>query len=98
MTKRVNVSNGTLVLDATGGTQTKIDFVDAVPAAADPTDPVVTSSLAGTLSAGAGSPYVGPVTITASATDNVAVDRPQLHRRRRVFDPVHRAVQGLHGR
>ena len=73
MTKRVTVSNGTLVLDATGGTQTKIDFVDAVPAAADTISPVVTTSLAGSLSAGAGSPYVGAVTVTTSATDNVGV-------------------------
>ncbi|MDX6212851.1 MAG: hypothetical protein QOF82_1938, partial [Frankiales bacterium] len=73
MTKRVTVSGGTLVLDATGGTQTKIDFVDAVPAAADTTAPAVTTSLAGTLSAGAGSPYVGAVTISTSATDNVGV-------------------------
>jgi hypothetical protein len=73
VTKRVTVTNNTLVLDPTGGTQDKIDFVDAVPAAADTLAPVVTSSLAGTLSAGAGSPYVGPVTVSASATDNVGV-------------------------
>ncbi|MDX6228899.1 MAG: hypothetical protein QOI76_2289, partial [Frankiales bacterium] len=73
VTKRVTVSNGTLVLDATGGTQTKIDFVTAVAAAADALPPVASVSLAGSLSAGAGSPYVGAVTVTASATDNVAV-------------------------
>src|SRR5438132_6070490 len=39
-TKRVTVTNGTLTLDPTGGTQDKLDFVDAVPAAADTIAPV----------------------------------------------------------
>ena len=73
VTKRVTVSNGQLTLDPTGGTQTKIDFVDAVPAATDGTAPVATLALSGTLSAGAGSPYSSVVTVTGSATDNVAV-------------------------
>ena len=73
VTKRVNISGGQLVLDPTGGTQTKLDFVDAVPAATDTTAPVVTNTLAGTLSAGAGSPYSSAVTLTAAATDNVGV-------------------------
>ncbi|BEP15324.1 hypothetical protein acdb102_36350 [Acidothermaceae bacterium B102] len=71
VTKRVNVSGGQLVLDPTGGTQTKLDFVDAVPAAADTTAPVVTSTLTGTLASG--TTYNSAVTVTSSATDNVAV-------------------------
>ncbi|MDX6256616.1 MAG: hypothetical protein QOJ11_2950 [Frankiales bacterium] len=72
-TKRVKVANGVLVLSPAGGTQTKIDFVDAVPAAADTLAPSVSLSLAGPQSGGSGSPYVGPVTVTATATDNVGV-------------------------
>ena len=71
VTKRVNVSGGQLVLDPTGGTQTKLDFVDAVPAAADVTPPTVTTSLAGTLVSG--TTYNGAVTVTASASDTVGV-------------------------
>src|SRR4051794_9268450 len=72
-TKRVNVSNGQLILDPTGGSQDKIDFVDAVPAAADTTAPVVHVALSGTQSGGSSSPYTGAVTFTATASDNVGV-------------------------
>ena len=71
VTKRVTVTNGTLTLDPTGGTQTKIDFVDAVPAVADTQAPVVTTALAGPNTTG--TTYNGPVTVTAAATDNVGV-------------------------
>ena len=84
-----------LVLDPTGGTQTKIDFVDAVPAAADTTKPVVTSvALGGTLSAGAGSPYSSTVTVTASATDNVGVTGMSYTLDGGASTAVHRSVRG----
>ena len=70
-TKRVTVSNGLLVLSPTGGTNTKIDFVDAVPSTTDTLSPTVTLTLGGTLSSG--TTYTGPVTVTASAVDNVGV-------------------------
>ncbi|MDX6245078.1 MAG: hypothetical protein QOE76_2801, partial [Frankiales bacterium] len=72
-TKRVTVSNGLLVLSPAGGSNTKIDFVDAVPAAADTISPAVSISLAGPQSGDSSSPYVGPVSVTATATDNVGV-------------------------
>ncbi|BEP13260.1 hypothetical protein acdb102_15710 [Acidothermaceae bacterium B102] len=71
VTKRVQVTNGVLVLSPVGGTNTKIDFVDAVPATTDTLSPSVTLSLAGTLTSG--TTYSGPVTVTASAVDNVGV-------------------------
>ena len=71
VTKRVTVSDGVLTLDPTGGSNTKIDFVDAVPAAADTTAPVVTVTLSGALASG--TTYNGPVKATVSATDNVSV-------------------------
>ena len=73
MTKRVNVRNGQLILDPTGGTQDKIDFVDAVPAA--PTPPHRSSGWRSPArqTGGAGSPYASAVTVTASATDTVGV-------------------------
>jgi Bacterial Ig-like domain/Glucose / Sorbosone dehydrogenase len=72
-TKRITVSNGTLVLSPAGGSNTKLDFVDAVPAGADTIAPSVSLALAGPQSGDSNSPYVGPVTITATATDNVGV-------------------------
>jgi glucose/arabinose dehydrogenase len=71
VTKRVTVSSGLLVLSPTGGTNTKIDFVDAVPATADTLAPSVTLSVAGTLTSG--TTYSGPVTVSASSVDNVGV-------------------------
>ena len=44
ITKRVTVTNGVLVLSPAGGTNTKIDFVDAVPATTDNLSPTVTLS------------------------------------------------------
>jgi len=74
-TKRVTVSNGQLILDATGGSQTKIDFVDAVPAAADVAAPVVTTTVSGAQSGGAGSPYIGAVTVPRAPRTTWALPR-----------------------
>ena len=50
-TARVMVRSGQLVLDPTGGTNTKLDFVDIVPVP-DTTGPTVALSPAGPLSTG----------------------------------------------
>ena len=73
VTKRVTVTNGTLTLDPTGGTQTKIDFVDIAPATTDTTPPTAAVALAGPQSGGSSSPYTGPVTATITSADNVGV-------------------------
>ena len=66
-TQRVTVSDGRLTLNATGGTNTKIDFIDAVPAAPDTTAPVTAINLAGyVISAGV---YGSAVTATVTAAD-----------------------------
>jgi hypothetical protein len=69
VTARVTVSDGRLTLTPAGGTNTKIDFVDAVPAGsvADTTKPQVSVGLAGT-STGTSS-YAGDVTVSVSASD-----------------------------
>jgi hypothetical protein len=64
-TKTVQVTNGTLVLSAAGGTNTKIDYVDIVPAGA--VAPTVAASVSGTRS---GSNYVGTATLTLTSTGN----------------------------
>ena len=72
MTKTVTISDGFLTLSAVGGTNSKIDYVDAVPvagAATDTTDPSATISLAGTLTSG--TTYFGPVSASAVASDDV---------------------------
>jgi hypothetical protein len=73
VTQQVTVTNGTLTLDPTGGTNTKLDFLDVVPVSTpDTTPPVVTVTPSGT-SSGAANSYTGDVTITSTATDNVGV-------------------------
>ena len=71
MTRPVTVSTGQLVLDAAGGNNTKLDFVDAVPAGTDGIAPKVSLAVSGSLVSG--TTYSGPVSLTATATDNVAV-------------------------
>ncbi|BEP15882.1 hypothetical protein acdb102_41930 [Acidothermaceae bacterium B102] len=70
VTSTVTVSDGKLTLSPTGGTNTKIDFVDVVPAAGtDTTAPSASVSLAGTLVSG--TTYSGTVTATVNAADEV---------------------------
>src|SRR5206468_1045801 len=72
MTKTVTVSDGLLTLSAVGGTNTKIDYVDAVAVAAsgtDTTNPSAAITLAGTLTTG--TTYSGPVSASAVASDDV---------------------------
>ena len=71
-TARVTVTNGLLVLDPTGGSNTKLDFVDVV-AAPDTTAPTVALSASGPLSTGSTTAYTGPVTVTAASADDVGV-------------------------
>ena len=71
-TARVTVTNGLLVLDPTGGSNTKLDFVDVVPAP-DTTAPTVALSSSGPLSTGSTAAYTGPVTVTATSADDVGV-------------------------
>ena len=67
VTQRVTVADGRLTLNATGGSNTKIDFIDAVPAAPDTTAPTSTVTLAGyVVSPGV---YGGNVTATIAAAD-----------------------------
>jgi hypothetical protein len=73
VTKQVTVSDGFLTLDPTGGTNTKIDFVDVAPVAADTTPPVPSISLSGTLSGTGSTTYAGPVSVTVTATDSTGV-------------------------
>ncbi|MDX6244883.1 MAG: large repetitive protein, partial [Frankiales bacterium] len=47
VTQRVTVSDGRLTLNATGGSNTKIDFIDAVQAAPDTAAPTASIGLAG---------------------------------------------------
>jgi hypothetical protein len=66
-TQRVTVSDGRLTLNATGGSNTKIDFIDVVPAAPDTTAPVTTIDLGGyAISSGV---YGSAVTATITAAD-----------------------------
>ena len=71
-TARVMVRNGLLVLDPTGGSNTKLDFVDIVPVP-DTTAPTVALSPAGPLSTGTTTAYTGAVTVTATSADDIAV-------------------------
>jgi hypothetical protein len=71
-TARVMVRNGQLVLDPTGGSNTKLDFVDIVPVP-DTTAPTVALSAAGTHSTGSTTAYTGPVTVTAASADDIGV-------------------------
>lgn len=70
VTKEVTVSDGRLTLDPTGGTNTKIDFVDVVPVVTPPGDstaPTATVNLSGPSS----SPdvFTGDVQVTITAAD-----------------------------
>jgi hypothetical protein len=71
-TARVMVHNGQLVLDPTGGSNTKLDFVDIVPVP-DTTAPTVGLALAGPLSTGSTTAYTGAVTVTAASADDIGV-------------------------
>jgi len=71
-TKRVTVSDGFLTLDPTGGTNTKLDFVDIAPVTgADTTAPTATVTLSGTQTGA--TTYSSDVQVTVSASDNVGV-------------------------
>jgi hypothetical protein len=61
-TVRVTVNDGRLTLDAAGGTNTKIDYVDIYPTGA----PAVSISLSGP---GGPDTYSGPVTVTVNSPD-----------------------------
>ncbi|HUR18796.1 MAG TPA: Ig-like domain-containing protein [Acidimicrobiales bacterium] len=69
-TVRVNVADGRLTLDAAGGTNTKIDYVDIdrVDTSADTTAPQVGIGLSGT--ATDATTYSSDVTVTINATDS----------------------------
>ena len=68
VTSNVTVSDGKLTLNPTGGTNTKIDYVDVVPASTgDITAPTASVALAGTVVSG--TTYSGTVTATINATD-----------------------------
>ncbi|BEP13060.1 hypothetical protein acdb102_13710 [Acidothermaceae bacterium B102] len=71
-TARVLVTDGLLVLDPSGGSNTKLDFVDVVPVP-DTTAPTVTLAASGPLSTGTTTAYTGPVTVTATSTDDIGV-------------------------
>ena len=71
-TARVMVRNGQLVLDPTGGSNTKLDFVDIVPVP-DTTAPTVALAASGPLSTGTTTAYTGAVTVTATSADDIGV-------------------------
>ena len=66
-TVTVNVSDGRLTVDAIGGTNTKLDYVNIAPVAGDTTAPTVSAQLSGTQQ----SPgvYVVSATVTITASD-----------------------------
>ncbi|MDX6414364.1 MAG: large repetitive protein, partial [Gaiellaceae bacterium] len=69
VTVTVNVTDGRLTIDAIGGTNTKLDYVDVVPNnVADTTPPSVSVQLSGTTQ----SPgvYVNRATVTITASDS----------------------------
>ena len=70
VTKRVTVSDGLLTLSPTGGSNTKIDYVDVVqaPPLVDTTPPTASIALAGTVVSG--TTYTGTVTATVTAADD----------------------------
>jgi hypothetical protein len=67
-TVAANVTDGKLTIDAIGGTNTKLDYVDIAPATPDTTPPTVSISVSGTQQ----SPgvYANRATVTINASDS----------------------------
>ena len=66
-TARVTVSDGKLTFNASGGSNTKVDFIDVSPAGADTSAPTASIALSGALVSA--NTYSGNVTATVTAAD-----------------------------